>query len=506
MSLKVSRCLSSAVFLLVFFAAQLTMQAQSVPCSAITRNPLVLEALLDSHSKDSDSDLQDDTINAAQLERLQFNAIVIQPGDALYMEYRGKDFTIDADFASGERTEFNSSPKGNYEQWRKGILPLDMFRGALNQRLVRLRATAKNPNQVLFRNIKIIRAGRPVFEFAKLISYGKPQVKTAVERQLRCVGFDDVPGNGTSTAVSYSLLNPGPVRNFSGGLAQPMLPPFPMMMQRTTASTDANHYKFTGKELDDETGLYNYGARYYSPALGRFVTPDWSRKPVPIPYANLKDPQTLNLYAYVRNNPVSLPDLDGHAVQLSDNEAERKRQLAAFQKGVGTTAGKYLYDNVSKDGHHYLGILKGGPDGKGPDFGKINGATTKLNGIIQDERVATVQFVHPSFVTPKGEVIGRQPEESPAATTYGQNNSSATIYVTSGEVGNMPQGMLTKGTAEPTLADILFHEMGHIDSHWFNGGVNNLMDSVQTENEERKINNEPLRRYHSVKGDANNPN
>jgi len=56
-----------------------------------------------------------------------------------------------------------------------------------------------------------------------------------------------------------------------------------MMMQSTTTSTDANHYKFTGKELDDETGLYNYGARYYSPGLGRFMTPDWSARPTPIP-------------------------------------------------------------------------------------------------------------------------------------------------------------------------------------------------------------------------------
>ena len=72
---------------------------------------------------------------------------------------------VNADFATGERTEFDSSPKGSYEQWRKGILPLDTFRAVLKQRLIRLRATAKNPNQVLFRNIKIIRAGRPVFEY-----------------------------------------------------------------------------------------------------------------------------------------------------------------------------------------------------------------------------------------------------------------------------------------------------------------------------------------------------
>ena len=33
-------------------------------------------------------------------------------------------------------------------------------------------------------------------------------------------------------------------------------------------------YYFTGKPLDDETGLYYYGARYYNPVIGRFLTPD----------------------------------------------------------------------------------------------------------------------------------------------------------------------------------------------------------------------------------------
>lgn len=312
--MKVSRCFLSLVLLLVLvvLASHLPMNAQSVPCSAITRNPLVLEALLDSHSQDSDSDLLDDTINAAQLEHLQFKPIVIQPGDALYVEYRGRDFTVDADFASGERTAFDSSPKGSYEEWRKGILPLDMFREALSQRLIRLRASAKSPNQVLFRNVKIIRAGKPVFEFSSLASYGKPRIRRAIERQLPCVGYDDVPANGNSRAVNYSFPNPVPLPSFSGGLAQPMLPPFPMMMQSTSGGTDANHYKFTGKELDDETGLYNYGARYYSPALGRYMTPDWSTKPVPIPYADVSNPQTLNLYNYGRNNPTTLADKDGH--------------------------------------------------------------------------------------------------------------------------------------------------------------------------------------------------
>jgi len=68
----------------------------------------------------------------------------------------------------------------------------------------------------------------------------------------------------------------------------------------------------TGKERDAETGLDYFGARYFSAAQGRWTTPDWSARPEPVPYASLGDPQTLNLYAYVRNNPLGRADADGH--------------------------------------------------------------------------------------------------------------------------------------------------------------------------------------------------
>lgn len=58
-----------------------------------------------------------------------------------------------------------------------------------------------------------------------------------------------------------------------------------------------NPYFFTGRRLDDETGLYYYRERYYSPQLGRFLQPD------PIGYMD-----GLNLYTYTRNNPVNRTD------------------------------------------------------------------------------------------------------------------------------------------------------------------------------------------------------
>jgi RHS repeat-associated protein len=79
----------------------------------------------------------------------------------------------------------------------------------------------------------------------------------------------------------------------------------------------SNVYKFEGKERDTETGNDDFGARYYSNRFGRWLSADWSSTPVAVPYANLTNPQTLNLYAMVSDDPESTADLDGHQQQQS---------------------------------------------------------------------------------------------------------------------------------------------------------------------------------------------
>jgi RHS repeat-associated protein len=84
--------------------------------------------------------------------------------------------------------------------------------------------------------------------------------------------------------------------------------------QEVSPQLTTNHYKFNGKERGEATegGLDYFGARYYSSVLGRWMTPDWSEAPSAVPYAKLADPQSLNLYSYVSDDPLSHTDVDGH--------------------------------------------------------------------------------------------------------------------------------------------------------------------------------------------------
>jgi len=80
---------------------------------------------------------------------------------------------------------------------------------------------------------------------------------------------------------------------------------------RTDAGYLSVNHKFTSQELDAETGLYYYGARYYNQVLGRFISPDTI---VP----DYMNPQSLNRYSYVLNNPLYYKDPTGHYYDMGD--------------------------------------------------------------------------------------------------------------------------------------------------------------------------------------------
>jgi RHS repeat-associated protein len=108
--------------------------------------------------------------------------------------------------------------------------------------------------------------------------------------------------------------------------------------------------KYTGKERDQETGLDYFIARYYSGAQGRFTSPDefpggivdpitgqQVGQPGPLPYADITDPQTVNKYAYVRNNPLRYVDPDGHALDTIADVGFIIYDVYQIAKGGATT-------------------------------------------------------------------------------------------------------------------------------------------------------------------------
>jgi RHS repeat-associated protein len=121
-------------------------------------------------------------------------------------------------------------------------------------------------------------------------------------------------------------------------------------------SEDPTEHHFTGKERDAETGFANgndyFGARYYASSMGRWMSPDWSAKVEPVPYSKLDDPQTLNLYAYVGNNPLTRVDPDGHTepIRFGCSEGQKDcntdQQKAQQQNGQATTSSSTPSDPI----------------------------------------------------------------------------------------------------------------------------------------------------------------
>jgi len=127
-------------------------------------------------------------------------------------------------------------------------------------------------------------------------------------------------------------------------------------------------YKFTGKERDSESGLDNFGARYNSSSMGRFMSAD----PAGLLAVSLKNPQTWNLYGYTMNNPLRYTDPTGKYTCADDNnkcqtdqdkafEAARKRDLQSNDKSV--VAAAQAYGDPTKDNHVAVAFVSGDQGG-----------------------------------------------------------------------------------------------------------------------------------------------
>ena len=90
-----------------------------------------------------------------------------------------------------------------------------------------------------------------------------------------------------------------------------------------------NHYLLSGKEWDEESRMYYFGARFYDPEVGVWLTPDPYRGEARVPITlhpyfrlghqppnqidNANEPMSLHHYLYAQNNPTNLIDIQGYS-------------------------------------------------------------------------------------------------------------------------------------------------------------------------------------------------
>jgi RHS repeat-associated protein len=107
--------------------------------------------------------------------------------------------------------------------------------------------------------------------------------------------------------------------------------------------------QFTGKDLDEDTGLYYFNARWYDQEVGRFISEDTITDPC--------NPMTLNLYTYCSNNPLIYVDPTGHVAWESYKSTE------------------------NKDSDNYMGSPK---INNNDDASKINDLSKKIDEAVKD--------------------------------------------------------------------------------------------------------------------------
>ncbi|MBZ0090107.1 MAG: hypothetical protein K8H90_06995, partial [Thermoanaerobaculia bacterium] len=150
---------------------------------------------------------------------------------------------------------------------------------------------------------------------------------------------------------------------------------------------ERTHHRFTGKYLDDDTGLYYYGARYYDPALGRFISPD----PLYVadPERCTTNPIACNLFAYANNNPLAFIDPTGLDGVVAGDEAYRRQVEESLQRIDPTARVDRETGEISQSWLHglWLDIVDFFCPGSGYDAGR-----DLVSRVIESEQTTTIQF------------------------------------------------------------------------------------------------------------------
>ena len=231
-------------------------------CAPVSNNPLVMENLCNAApgaqalpAKQMRATTEAQSVLALTAEEINrarlHDAPPIRMGDLLVFEANRRDFIFEIRLSNGSKLVLGpwtqTEAKDAVATWGKVRGRLD-YPETLGRSIVSMKITPAHPEgpQPLLRGIKIDRLGEYVFELERVRPAAAPPTAEPP------MSYPQDP-----RVMPASITRPNPVRTEpqTGFLARP--PQFsihPMMFQSTGAA-EPNHYKYNGKELDDETGF-----------------------------------------------------------------------------------------------------------------------------------------------------------------------------------------------------------------------------------------------------------
>ena len=138
-------------------------------------------------------------------------------------------------------------------------------------------------------NKKVAFVETKTFENGSSISNPVSNIRYQYNNHLgsACLELDD-----SASIISYEEFHPFGTTSYRSGSSE--------------SEVSLKRYKYVGKERDEETGLYYYGARYYASWIGRFVSVDPLQDKYPY----------YTPYQYAGNKPVTMLDIDGNIHHL----------------------------------------------------------------------------------------------------------------------------------------------------------------------------------------------
>jgi RHS repeat-associated protein len=200
-----------------------------------------------------------------------------------------------------------------------------------------------------------------------------------------------------------------------------------MAEQHSYSGEYTNRYKFNGKELDEETGFYYYGARYYNPKFSIWLSVD----PLAESFPNW------NPYNYTMQNPINLIDPDGR--EPIKPQAGTSQGFVAFLNNTRSKMGT-LKGNKGHDAMMRLGKTEWNWSHMRPEPMTTNPFNTSKDKYIYTERVGWLDMSHFMFYAGRAYDYKMQKENAQA-----QMNSEVFKHLESGT----QMGIIKVATMDP---------------------------------------------------------